>query len=180
MTTSVFLSYDGMTDPLGQSQVLPYLEGLAASGPQNPYRFGREKHEFDRIGDVVGARIQKSAPHLASNSISQATPPILSSLYEARNNGNAPVRKIAASETVEILHARNLFMAIVAKRTNISGARLSLIHAASGRRAGGGGIWNKGQFHFRIDFSVFETSGTRFVGTLILLLCLPTPPKKKF
>jgi glycosyltransferase involved in cell wall biosynthesis len=28
----LFLSYDGMTDPLGQSQVLPYLTGLAARG----------------------------------------------------------------------------------------------------------------------------------------------------
>lgn len=28
----LFLSYDGMTDPLGQSQVLPYLSGLSALG----------------------------------------------------------------------------------------------------------------------------------------------------
>jgi glycosyltransferase involved in cell wall biosynthesis len=28
----LYLSYDGMTDPLGQSQVLPYLTGLAARG----------------------------------------------------------------------------------------------------------------------------------------------------
>ena len=28
----VYLSYDGMTDPLGRSQVLPYLAGLAARG----------------------------------------------------------------------------------------------------------------------------------------------------
>ncbi|RYG29944.1 MAG: glycosyltransferase, partial [Chitinophagaceae bacterium] len=31
----LFLSYDGMTDPLGQSQVIPYLKGLTAAG----YRF---------------------------------------------------------------------------------------------------------------------------------------------
>ena len=29
---ALFLSYDGMTDPLGPSQVLPYLVGLAARG----------------------------------------------------------------------------------------------------------------------------------------------------
>jgi len=28
----LFISYDGMTDPLGQSQVLPYLCGLSALG----------------------------------------------------------------------------------------------------------------------------------------------------
>lgn len=30
--TFLFVSIDGMTDPLGQSQVLPYLVGLAKSG----------------------------------------------------------------------------------------------------------------------------------------------------
>src|SRR3954451_20050748 len=33
MTADVlYLSFDGMTDPLGRSQVLPYLTGLAARG----------------------------------------------------------------------------------------------------------------------------------------------------
>src|SRR5690606_15899565 len=30
----LYLSYDGMTDPLGQAQVVPYLAGLAARGYQ--------------------------------------------------------------------------------------------------------------------------------------------------
>ncbi|MEI9956311.1 MAG: hypothetical protein WDM90_08425 [Ferruginibacter sp.] len=28
----LFISYDGMTDPLGQSQVIPYLQGLSKHG----------------------------------------------------------------------------------------------------------------------------------------------------
>ena len=28
----IYLSYDGMTDPLGQSQVIPYMKGLATAG----------------------------------------------------------------------------------------------------------------------------------------------------
>ena len=32
MKTVLYLSYDGMTDPLGQSQVLPYLKGLSKAG----------------------------------------------------------------------------------------------------------------------------------------------------
>jgi len=32
MARTLFLSYDGMTDPLGQSQVLPYLVGLSQHG----------------------------------------------------------------------------------------------------------------------------------------------------
>lgn len=32
MKTVLYISYDGMTDPLGQSQVLPYLRGLSKNG----------------------------------------------------------------------------------------------------------------------------------------------------
>jgi hypothetical protein len=28
----LYLTYDGLNDPLGQSQILPYLEGLAEKG----------------------------------------------------------------------------------------------------------------------------------------------------
>ena len=29
---ALYISYDGMTDPLGRSQVLPYLQGLSERG----------------------------------------------------------------------------------------------------------------------------------------------------
>src|SRR5690348_18252872 len=34
MSNILFISYDGMTDPLGQSQVIPYLAGLSRHGYQ--------------------------------------------------------------------------------------------------------------------------------------------------
>ena len=34
MKNILFISYDGMTDPLGQSQVIPYLQGLSKKGFQ--------------------------------------------------------------------------------------------------------------------------------------------------
>src|SRR4051794_20204501 len=32
MTSVLYITYDGLTDPLGRSQVLPYLTGLAERG----------------------------------------------------------------------------------------------------------------------------------------------------
>lgn len=49
----LFISYDGMTDPLGQSQVIPYLQGLSKRGFQF-YLLSCEKPEaFDRNKEVV-------------------------------------------------------------------------------------------------------------------------------
>lgn len=52
----LYISYDGMTDPLGQSQVIPYLKGLAAKGHQitivsceKPLRFQEQQENIKII-----------------------------------------------------------------------------------------------------------------------------------
>src|SRR5664279_1264969 len=52
----LFISYDGLTDPLGQSQVIPYLVGLTKYGYQftilsceKPERFLIDKAYIDEI-----------------------------------------------------------------------------------------------------------------------------------
>lgn len=54
----LYLSYDGMTDPLGQSQVLPYLIGLSKKGFcfhlisfEKPDRFEKLKHDIQALCD---------------------------------------------------------------------------------------------------------------------------------
>lgn len=81
MKNILFLSYDGMTDPLGQSQVIPYLKGLTDYG----YRFTilscdkPEKYAKDRdyVEDLLkGFPIDwVSIPYHKS-------PPVLSSIYD--------------------------------------------------------------------------------------------------
>lgn len=57
----LYLSYDGMTDPLGQSQVLPYLRGLSKEGYnihlvsfEKPDKFRRHKKHIQTICDASG------------------------------------------------------------------------------------------------------------------------------
>jgi hypothetical protein len=53
MKKILFISYDGMTDPLGQSQVIPYLQGLSKNGFQF-YLLSCEKPEaFERNKEAV-------------------------------------------------------------------------------------------------------------------------------
>src|SRR4051794_32755864 len=57
----LYLSFDGMTDPLGRSQVLPYLAGLSARGHkirlvslEKPAAFEREWAAADGICRAAG------------------------------------------------------------------------------------------------------------------------------
>ncbi len=61
----LYISYDGMTDPLGQSQVLPYLCGLAARGYlitllscEKPARFDQNKGIIETICKNAGINWQ--------------------------------------------------------------------------------------------------------------------------
>lgn len=54
----LYISYDGMTDPLGQSQVLPYLAGLASKGHEihllSFEKWALESAELKRVAEQVG------------------------------------------------------------------------------------------------------------------------------
>jgi glycosyltransferase involved in cell wall biosynthesis len=61
MKKVLYISYDGMTDPLGQSQVIPYLSGLTRSGYkffilsfEKRERFEKEKGVINNLCDKAG------------------------------------------------------------------------------------------------------------------------------
>ena len=82
MTARVlYLSYDGMTDPLGRSQVLPYLTGLAALGHEitlvsfeKPGRSAEDRERVEAICGEAGIAWHPLRYH--------KRPPILSSVWD--------------------------------------------------------------------------------------------------
>jgi glycosyltransferase involved in cell wall biosynthesis len=63
MKKVLYISYDGMTDPLGQSQVIPYLQGLSKQGYkitllsfEKKTRFEKQSQHIRSILDAAGIR----------------------------------------------------------------------------------------------------------------------------
>lgn len=77
----LYVSYDGMTDPLGQSQVIPYLKGIAADG----YRFyliSYEKpHLLEKNKQLIVEQIGDSDIVWLPQRYTKK-PPILSGIYD--------------------------------------------------------------------------------------------------
>jgi len=78
----LYITYDGLTDPLGQSQILPYLKGLAREGYrftilsfEKPARFAKERALVERLTAESG--IQWVPLSFSSR------PPLLSKFYDA-------------------------------------------------------------------------------------------------
>lgn len=78
----LYISYDGMTDPLGQSQVLPYLVGLSAKGYQITI-LSCEKTERWHLKETIQSIC--SQHHLDWHPIMYTRkPPILSTIKDVR------------------------------------------------------------------------------------------------
>ena len=77
----LFLSYDGMTDPLGQSQVIPYLIGLTKHG----YRFtilSCDKPDKYLVDEKYVDELLKELPINWISIPYHKSPPVISSVYD--------------------------------------------------------------------------------------------------
>jgi glycosyltransferase involved in cell wall biosynthesis len=100
----LYLSYDGMTDPLGQSQVLPYLNGLGEHGYQftllsceKPERFAHHRERLKSITRDAGIEWHP-LPYTKR-------PPILSTMADLRRMRRLAV-KLHRQQPFDAVHCR--------------------------------------------------------------------------
>ncbi|MEW5982056.1 MAG: glycosyltransferase [Acidobacteriota bacterium] len=109
----LYVTYDGVLEPLGESQVLAYLERLAGHFAITLLSF--EKHEDAR--DT--ARVRAMEQRLTTHGISWVRlsyhkwPPVLSSLFDSVV-GAARARAVCRSRRVRIVHARGYLPSLIA------------------------------------------------------------------
>lgn len=111
----LYLSYDGAMDPLGQSQVLPYVTGLAALG------FGMKLISFEKPGNLAAPeRVRSLRDDLEKQGVDW-TPlpyhgrwPLASTAYDVYR-GVRMGRKIHESSGVRLIHARSYVAGLMAR-----------------------------------------------------------------
>ena len=100
----LFISYDGMTDPLGQSQVLPYLLGLAKSG-YNIFLLSCEKAEaFQRYKNIVEELVKDTGVKWMPIAYTKK-PPVLSTMLDIYKLRRA-AKKIHRQHGIDMVHTR--------------------------------------------------------------------------
>jgi glycosyltransferase involved in cell wall biosynthesis len=101
----LYISYDGMTDPLGQSQVIPYLEQISKQG----YRFTilsvEKKKRMIQSGQVI-ARMLKDLDIEWSTLPFSSRPPLLSKLIDQKRL-NARAALLHKQEKFDLIHCRS-------------------------------------------------------------------------
>lgn len=81
MAKVLYISYDGMTDPLGQSQVIPYIVGLQQKGHQFTLLSCEKRERFEKYGAEIRSYLE--AHHIDWQPIFYtASPPILAKYWD--------------------------------------------------------------------------------------------------
>lgn len=107
----LYITYDGLTDPLGQSQVLPYLEGLSAAGYRITVISFEKPAAFATTCDIITAICRDAGIEWVPLSYTKK-PPVLSTLkdiYRLRQK----VKELYWKQPFAIVHCRSYITALV-------------------------------------------------------------------
>lgn len=109
-TRILYLSYDGMTDPLGQSQVLPYICGLSKLGysftlisAEKPERFEQNRHIIEKIAAESNIDWQPV--------MYRKSPPVLSTVFDIRDI-RKKTEQLHRQKDFAMLHCRGYITAL--------------------------------------------------------------------
>lgn len=107
----IYISYDGMTDPLGQSQVLPYLIGLSNFNIEihlisfeKPEKFAAKKSTIELVIANTSIKWHPLKYH--------QSPPVLSTLYDVWQLYRKS-NQILDKHTISIVHCRSYISSLV-------------------------------------------------------------------
>ena len=100
----LFISYDGMTDPLGQSQVIPYMQGLRKVGYQITILSCEKKAIFEERCRVVQDILDGVGIEWVPLKYTR-TPPVISAVYDLYKLKLA-AKKIHSRKKIHLVHTR--------------------------------------------------------------------------
>lgn len=155
MKKVLYLSYDGLTDPLGQSQVIPYLQGLAKHGHKiTIVSFEKKEREGqkEKIGDLLAQHLIDWVPLPYTKK-----PPVFSTLFDLLK-----LRKVSKylilKKGIEIVHCRSYLTALVghgAKKKFGTRFIFDMRGFWADERVEGG-LWDLGNPMYKVIFNFFK------------------------
>ena len=179
MKKILFISYDGMTDPLGQSQVIPYLSGLTKFGYSftilscdKPEKFAANKEYVEKL--IAGFPIKwVSIPY-------HKDPPVLSSIYDYRAL-KKKAKELHAKESFDMVHTRPGLPTLVAlwmkKKYGIK--FLNDVRGFWADERVDGGMWNLKNPVFKAVYRFFKKHEYECLEKADHVTCLTYAAKKE-
>ena len=174
----LFISYDGMTDPLGQSQVIPYLQGLSKKGFQLFLLSCEKRQAFAQNETVV--RHMLAGYNIQWVPITYTKrPPVLSTLKDIFNL-RKKAKQIHQQHAVDMVHTRPGIPALVGlwMKQTMGVKFLHDIREFYADSRVEGGIWNINNPLFKIIYKYFKKKEQQQVALSDGIVCLTYAAEK--
>jgi len=152
----LFISYDGMTDPLGQSQVIPYLQGLSKQGHKIHLLSCEKKANFSLHRDKIQSLLLYSK--ITWHPIEYTkNPPILSTYYDIKRLQKKS-SDLHRELNFDIVHCRSYIAAMVGQRLKAKFAIKFLfdIRGFWADERVDGGLWDLSKTTYRLVYNYFK------------------------
>lgn len=150
-SSAVFVTYNGLLDPLGHSQMLPYLERLNVDWPIRILSFERK----DKL--AATDRVRAMEQRLAEQDIGwvrmryHQKPSLPATTYDMLS-GVVALRRLMRRERVGLVHARG-YLPMEMGANAVLGTRTPLLFDIRGLQAEeyvDGGVWREGELKWRL------------------------------
>ena len=175
----LYISYDGMTDPLGQSQVLPYL----TENSKENYKFSLisfEKIErFEKTQKIIQQICNESNIDWYPQSYTKK-PPILSTIWDIFKM-YLQTKKINSINKIDLIHCRS-YQAADIGMTMFKKFNLPWVFDMRGFWADeriDGNIWKKSNFIFRNIYNYYKRKELNFLSSASQIISLTNNAKKE-
>jgi glycosyltransferase involved in cell wall biosynthesis len=159
---SLYLSYDGMTDPLGQSQVLPYLKGLESLMHFRIISFEKQA-KFDSEKDIISGLIAGTHIEWLPQKYHKF-PPVLSTLYDLYRMQRV-AEKQYRKQAYQVVHCRSHLTAVVGLNLKRKfGVKLIFdMRSFYPDERAEGGLWPQSKWLYRVIYKYFKKKELQFL-----------------
>lgn len=178
MATVLYLSYDGMTDPLGQSQVLPYLIGLKKKGHAISLVSFEKPDRFQSEATIIKTLCQENEIDWHPLQYTKQ-PPVLSTIYDIIKLKRLAFR-IKKEKNIQLVHCRSYITMLIGLSLKKNGVKLVFdMRGFWTEERVEGKIWNLKNPLFKIIYRYFKRKEQAFLIESDAIVSLTHAGKKE-
>ena len=151
----IYLSYDGLSDPLGRSQILPYLEGLSKLGHIFHLISFEKKDRYLRDRELLEKKCQAAGIDWTAK-IYHKKPPIVSTLRDL-NVLKKSLNKVISANQIDIIHCRSYIPMLTALSYRDQGIKVVFdMRGFWADERADGNIWKINKSPYKQIYSYFK------------------------
>jgi len=175
----LYITYDGLTDPLGQSQVLPYVVGNSKNRCSFTILSCEKKDAFEKGRHIIEAITNEYNINWVPLSYTKS-PPVISTLVDILNLKKA-TKKILKEKKIDLIHCRSYIPSIIGLWAK-NKYSIPFVFDMRGFWADeriDGGIWTKSNLLHKNIYAFFKKKEIQFLEKSSYTISLTYSAKKE-